>query len=182
MSTHPPSELKIAVASVQLLQDCSDPPEPVAAKDDPSAAEQAGSVDPAFKGPGFTQPCTQSTVQLSLTNNGTVPGKLQILTIRLLDAATQRELGTLVGRKPSVWTDEGTYQPWDETVREGAAAMTVAYRLADPDWSQVQASLGPDINLFARRFMLELEFKVDGVTQTVRSPEFMRQEPFLVVT
>ena len=196
----PPAELTIAVASVQLIQDCSDPPEPVAAKPvaeaepagpiihpvggskDYPLVEHPGSVDPAFKGPGFNQPCTQSTVQLSLSNKGVVSGRLQILNIRLLDAATQRELGTLVGRKPSLWSEAGTYQPWDEIVSEGGAGLKVAYRLGDPDWTQVQARLDPGSSLFTRPFMLEIEFKFDGATQTVRSPEFVRQEVFMVVT
>ena len=34
-------------------------------------------------------------------------------------------------------------------------ALKVAYRLADPDWSQVQARLDPGTNLYGRPYMLE---------------------------
>ncbi len=175
----PRADLKVAVASVQLVQDCSDPPEAEAAAVEPAAP---GEVERKASA-GWVQPCTQSTMQLSLTNDGSIPGKLQIKTIRLLDAATRRELGTLVGRKPSVWSGTGgAYKPWNETVENGGVALKVAYRLADPDWSQVQARLDPGTNLYGRPYMLELEVTVDGAAQTVRSPEFVRQELDVVET
>lgn len=174
-----PSALIVAVASVQLNQDCPDPPAPtaVAQEESPGAMMPGASME---MGPGGgSMPCAQSTVQLSVTNEGAMPGKLQILSIRLLDAASGRELGTLVGRGPSLWNDATGYQAWDERIDPGAT-LKVSYKLADPDWAQVQAHLEPGTNLFARPFILEIQLK--GQTGTVRSSEFVREDLSQIVT
>jgi hypothetical protein len=187
--SEPRAEVTVAVASVQLLEDCPDPPEPGAAE--APAADQAPAAARSMPAPGPTQPgaalmrkagpgggsppCIQSTIQLSFNNTGAAPGKLQIMAVRLLDAADKRELGTLQSRKPQLWSDDAGYKPWNETVDDGAN-IKAAYRLADPDWSQVQSKLPGGTILYTRPFILELDVTVDGVVQTVRSPEFVRQE------
>jgi len=177
----PRAEVDAAVASVQLIQDCPDPPEVAASwASAPSAGPMA---KPTVEGdaPAWSPPCTQSTVQLALTNNGVIPGKLQVVGVRLLEGASKRELGRLAARKPNLWTEEGIYRPWDETLAEGAHVVA-AYRLGEPDWSQVQGLLAPGANLYAIPLILEIELSVDGAIQTLRSPEFLRQEVFMVAT
>ncbi len=196
----PRASVVVAVASVQLVQVCPDPAEPEAtppAADVPPPAAEAPAAAATMPAPGpmqpgaalqrkvgpggsWSPPCTQSTVQLSLTNTGAA-GKLQIKAVRLLDAADKRELGTIVSRKPQLWSDDAGYKTWDETVADGAS-IKAAYRLADPDWSQVQSKLPDGTNIYARPLILELDVTVDGVAQTVRSPEFMRQEVHMIVT
>lgn len=193
----PHAEVTVAVASVQLVQDCPDPPAPVAA-DAPAPAVAADAPAPAIMqkptadashakrgaeaSGGWSPPCTQSTLQLSLRNTGAVAGKLQLRRVRLLDAASQREVGTLSARRPGLWSaDGGAYRPWDETVADGAT-LQVTYALGDPAWAEVQQRLKPDANIYANPFVLEIEVSVDGRNQTVRSPEFVRQEVFVVVT
>lgn len=185
----PHAEVAVAVASVQLVQDCPDPPAPVAADAPAPATMQKPTADASqakrsaeASGGGWSPPCTQSTLQLSLRNTGAVAGKLQLQRVRLLDAASQREVGTLSARRPGLWSaDGGAYRPWDERVADGAT-LQVTYALGDPAWAEVQRQLKPDANIYANPFVLEIEVSVDGRNQTVRSPEFVRQEVFVVVT
>ncbi len=207
----PHADLKIAIASVMLQQDCPDPPEPVTptgtASAEPSEAvtpPRTASAEPPMptnsesvrsmpqprpgaalkrsaSGPGgWRPPCTQSTLQLALTNSGDAPGALEIKTVRLLDAASKRPLGTLVPRRPSLWNDTGTYQKWDQQVLPGATLKT-SYSLGEPNWSEVQTKLG-NTNIYTTPLLLELDIAVDGLLQTVRSPEFLRQEVHMIVT
>ena len=196
----PRAEIKIAVASVQLIQDCPDPAEApagaAAAADStapaavppppaPVAAQQEMAPGAAAKrmapGSNWQPPCTQSTVQLSLTNTGDREGKVRVNGIKIFDVATKRELGQITSRKPSLWNDTGVYQAWDERVAPGAT-VKVAYRLSDPDWEQIHKLVGETENLYARPLLLEVDIAIDDRTQTARSPEFTRQEVHLVVT
>ncbi len=200
----------VAVASVQLIQDCPDPAEPAAAAEPASAAEPAAAAERSLPAPvadvsakqgsmatpgpmarmremapgsgrGLKQPCTQSTLQLALQNPGKVDATLRVEAVRLVDAASKKVLGPLVARKPSLWSDVGSYQPWDERVTAGAQ-IKVGYRLAEPDWSQVTATLGPTVNLYAQPFVLEVDVSIDGTRQTLRSPEFLRERVHMIAT
>lgn len=192
----PRAEIKIAVASVQLLQDCPDPvatPTDAAAPADstapaapPPAApvaaqQQAPTAKRMAPGSNWQPPCTQSTVQLSLTNTGDREGKIRVNGIKLFDVATKRELGQITSRKPSLWNDTGVYQAWDERVAPGAT-VTVAYSVSDPDWEKIHKLVGETENLYSRPLLLEIDISVDDRSQTARSPEFTRQEVHLVVT
>lgn len=190
----------VAVASVQLIQDCPDPAEPAPADSAsasavaPSlpdvAAEQAkpsasvparmAKVAPG-SGPGWSPPCTQSTLQLALRNPGKADATLRVEAVRLVDAASKKVLAPIVARKPSLWNELGTYQPWDQRVAVGAE-LKVAYRLAEPDWSQVTTALGPTVSLYAQPFVLEVDVSIDGARQTIRSPEFVREQVHMIAT
>ena len=194
----------VAVASVQLIQDCPDPAEPAPAVEPAPAAERSlpapvadvsakqGSMaapGPAGRmremapgsGRGWKQPCTQSTLQLALQNPGKVDATLRVEAVRLVDAASKKVLGPMAARKPSLWSDVGSYQPWDERVTAGAQ-IKVGYRLAEPDWSQVTTTLGPTVNLYAQPFVLEVDVSIDGTRQTLRSPEFVREQVHMIAT
>ena len=210
----PHAELTLAVASVQLNQDCPDPatdatPAAAAAATAPSAGPSASqpyappppvqkhTLDPgvapqhesvavsakrmAPSDGTWSPPCVQSTMQLSLANTGPRAGTIEIKAVRLLDAKSRRELGTLVSRKPSEWNTEGSYRPWDQQVAPGAT-IKAAYRLSEPDWGRVQTLLGDTVNTYAQPLLLELDIAVDGHTQTVRSPEFVREPSYMIVT
>ena len=111
----PPRRDQVAIASVQLAQDCPDPASDAAAT--PSTAGQA--YAPAATGPGRPGPSGRRTarpgpadarprsrarrerrrrlesalravnMQLSLANTGDRPGKIDIKAVRLLDARDQ---------------------------------------------------------------------------------------------
>jgi hypothetical protein len=186
----PRAEVRVAVASVQVQRDCPDPVEPHESPSQPAAAAMPPPANSVAAGPsaergadtafGWSPPCTQSTVQLLLTNVGPRDAQVRVEAVRLLDAANKRELGTMAPRKPTRF-EAGTYQPWDERMPTGATVQA-GYRLGDPDWGKVQSTVGPSVDLFARPFVLELDVSVDGISQTVRSPEFLREQEHLVVT
>ncbi|MBK7826481.1 hypothetical protein [Nannocystis sp.] len=198
-TTTPHANLKIAIASVTLEQNCPDPPEPVVpasttaaeAPAQPAPGELGSPMPPqagaplarakrsADAGP-WQPPCNQSTMQLALSNAGDAPGTLTIKAIRLLDAASKKPLGTLNARRPSLWSDTGSYQKWDQQILPGATLKT-SYSLDEPAWPDVQTQLG-SANLYTTPFLLELEVAVDGAVQTVRSSEFLRQEVHMIVT
>lgn len=199
----PVPEVTVAVASVQLIQDCPDPetdaaataataapaaapvkagsqaaPVPGAAMQERMAPGAAGKMRP---GSTWTQPCTQSTLQLALRNPGKVAATLRVEAVRLVDVGTKRVLGPIAVRKPSVWSEQGTYKPWDEQVAVGAE-LKIGYRLAEPDWAKVAETLGAAVNLYAQPFVLEVDVSIDGVRQTVRSPEFVREQVHMIAT
>ena len=209
--TLPHADLTIAIASVTLEQNCPDPPEPVVpasttaaeAPAQPAPGELGSPMPPqagaplarakrsADAGP-WQPPCNQSTMQLALSNTGVAPGTLRIKAIRLLDAASKKPLGTLNARRPSLWSDTGGYQKWDQQILPGATLKT-SYSLDEPAWPDVQTQLG-SANLYTTPYLLELDLTVDGAVngavakaadgavQTVRSSEFLRQEVHMIVT
>jgi hypothetical protein len=190
-----PSTVTVSVASAQLIQDCADPPEPTRAE--PGATlrkakpmptqERAAPVDDiapgaaaiAGDGPGFHQPCTQSTVQLKLDNDGDTAAKVSVRAVRLLAPGSMRLLGTMTARKPSLWDASGTYQPWDQSIA-ARSEVAASYRLSLPDWAEVERELGG--SSMGKMFVIEVEVEVDGDVQTVRSPELPREEPHVIVT
>ena len=57
-----------------------------------------------------------------------------------------------------------------------------SYKLGALDLSQANQPGLPFINVFYGPFILEVDVSIDGRRQTVRSPEFGRDEPDRVVT
>ncbi len=204
----PAARIEVKVASVQLVQDCSDPPEDRAAEAAAAAAKpsepvlaQARAPSPPLPqepaagvamdespgaslvggGPGWSPPCTQSTMQLSIANVGDREGKVRVEAVRLFDARGNKELGKVQARKPSQWNPAGTYQPWNESIVHGTT-VKVGYRLGEPDWSAVNTILGAETDPYARPYVLEIDISIDGISQTVRSPEFVREPVHVIVT
>ena len=199
----PRAEVQVAIASVQLAQDCPDPatdaaatpakvdqayapPPPATAAQEIAPARSAsrmapGAALPGSGGGGWSPPCVQSTMQLSLANIGDRGGKLEIKAVRLLDAQSKRVLGPMTSRKPSEWNPEGTYRPWNEEVAP-RSNIKAAYRLAAPDWGRVQSDLGATVDLYSRPFVIEIEVAVDGRTQTLRSAEVLREQIHMIAT
>jgi hypothetical protein len=191
------ADIKVAVASVQMIQDCPDPPDapaaptvapteapiihPVPGYAPPPPAAPMGDVAAGSALPGtgsWSPPCTQSTVQLSLTNEGPVDGQIRITAMRLLDAASKREVGKIASRKPSQWFEPGGYRPWDERVAAGQT-IKVGYRIGEPN--QQPSPNDGSLNS-SQTYILEIDVAVDGRTVTVRSAEFVREPIYQIVT
>lgn len=194
------ADIKVAVASVQLIQDCPDPPDPPAAPTSDSTAAPIVHPVPGYAPPppsmpagdvaaqrmapgaalpgtgGWSPPCTQSTVQLSLSNSGPVDGQIRITGMRLLDAASKRPVHKIISRKPSQWFDPGGYRPWDERVPAGQT-IKVGYRIAE-DAVLPNDSSQPT----SQTYILEIDVASDDRTQTVRSAEFVREPIHMIVT
>jgi hypothetical protein len=193
----PVSEMAtVTIASVQIVQDCPDSPDAPAqpTHEKPAMSSQAAPMPPALgdesraarvaRGASadgsapFRQPCTQSSMQLSFAGQGPEAAKVQIGAVRVL-TSTGEKLGTLQARKPTAWRDSG-YQPWDEML-PADSDLKASYKLSVPDWSVVESKLG-DRNPFETMFVLEVDVEIGGETQTVRSPEFVRERPHVIVT
>jgi hypothetical protein len=178
-------QLRASIASVQMIQDCPDPAgEPAtsaAAKPMPPASESiaAGARVAGDSDGSFHQPCTQSTMQLSLAHDAPDAQRVEVVAVRLMRGPDA--LGPIPARKPSKWNDSGTYDAWDERVPVGSE-IKVSYRLGEPDWSKVGEKLGGEADLYAPRYVVEVDLKMEGHTFTVRSPEFSREYPHVVVT
>lgn len=172
-----PAAIAIAVASVQISQDCPDEPNPVPTASDASMHEsdmktsQSRSHTPRIGPP----PCDQSTLQLSLTNTGGRTSTLQLEQVRILDGTGKRVLGTLPSRKPTFWSAD-TYQPWNQQV-PGNLTAQVAYRLGEPVWNN-----GNVVALSLQPYFVEVIVKVDGRKRTIRSAEFIPRTFDLVET
>lgn len=202
----PAARVEVKVASVQLVQNCDDPPTDAAAETalasaaSPPPAQQVGQAPLAAMPPepgamgkvsagaalhdapgGWSPPCTQSTMQLSIANLGDREGKLRIDSVRLFDARSNKELGKIQARKPGQWNPIGAYQPWNEVIGAGAT-VKIGYRLGEPDWAAIPTIPGTDTDPYTRPYVLEIDISVDGVSQTVRSPEFVREPVHVIVT
>lgn len=190
---------KASIASVTMIEDCPqhDPPPPPAdeevapaapAKPAEAPAQAARRAPPSadisagdsIDGRGIpSDMCTQSTMQLAFSADGKTPGKVAIKTIRVLDPKSEKPLGNVTARVPTTWTKAGNYEAWDEIVPAGEETKA-SYRISVPDWTKVEKELGG--GSFGASFILEVDLEVDGVSQTIRSPQFPREEPHVVVT
>jgi hypothetical protein len=182
----PAAEIKVAIASVQLLEDCPDPEPEIAAPSasrsmpSPSAHSQRKVRESSADGESFRRSCSQSTVQLSVTSSRA--GRFRVEAARVLDAASLRPAGPVNLRAPTRWdAQQGTYAAWDEQLAAGVEARA-GYKLGDPDFSRAAELVGPTFNTYGGPFVLELEVSVDGRRQTVRSSEFSREPPDMMVT
>lgn len=192
---------RAAIASVQMIEDCPNrhdgwrpppavtqttPAPPAAqaiAKDEPPPAPGApmpGSAARAADSSGHWEPpCSQSTMQVVFSGQGDRTATVAIEAVRLQDPKSGKSLATLAAREPAAWTD-GAYQSWNETIGP-KQEVKASYALSVPDWSAVEAALGVPSNSGVM-FVLEVDVKVGDQTQTVRSPEFPREMPHVIVT
>ncbi len=170
----PRAELRVAIASVQLFDDCPDPQEAEA------DARMESKREAQSRAPGYAQPCTQSTVQLAVRSDRS--GRFRVEAVRVLDGARQRLAGTSTLRTPTRWrADTGVYLPWDERVPAGTD-LQVGYKLGALDLSRANKLAGPDFDPYSGLFMLELDVSIDGRRQTIRSTAFGRQMDDMVET
>jgi hypothetical protein len=167
------SAAKVSISSVQMISDCpdEDPASPAAAAMEPGDAERS-----AESAGDFEQPCTQSTMQLSLTSDARATVAIQA--VRLLSPEGV-QLATLRARTPKAWV-VGGYHPWDERLAPGAE-VKASYKLSVPDWDAVDGKLGSGSSV-GKMFVLEVDVTIDGRPQTVRSSAFPREEDHVIVT
>lgn len=178
----PQAGLEVAIASVQMQEDCPDPVAKMAAPAEPSQSRElaAGArARPSGDGQGWDMGCTQSMVQLSITSE--VAGKFVVTGVRVIDPASNKVAGPAAVRGPTLWNESGGYAAWDERTTPGRA-LKVSYKLGEPDFSRAAELVGPTFNTYMGPFVLEMDVVVDGVRRTVRSPVFSREPPHVMVT
>jgi hypothetical protein len=194
----PEPTARAAIASVQLIEDCPNqnsawrPPPAAGPAADSAPAAQAPAKETAAAARSMPSPgaaigggggpswnhCTQSTLQLVFAGQGDRTSKVEIETVRLLDPKTGKSVATLKAREPAAWTD-GAYQSWNETIGP-KQEVKASYELSVPDWVEVERQIGTSSSGFM--FELELDVKVGGELQTVRSAQFPREMPHVIVT
>lgn len=163
------ADIRVAIASVQLLENCPDP----------APAPAAGEMAQEKRSADYVEQCAQSTVQLAVHSDRS--GPLRIEAARVLDPATRKQAGSTTLRQPSQWSATGSYVPWDGRVTAGKD-LQISFKLGDLDLSRASERVGPAFNSYMGPFILELEVSIDGVRQTIRSPEFGREPPDIMVT
>ncbi len=182
------------IASVAIVQNCPDPAP--AADVPPAAASEAAKPAPgpsssmvnpgsavrgdAVDGGGWSPPCTQSSMQLMLSHDGREAQPFAIEAARLTAAGTGAQLGSIPVRGPSRWDDGGRYVSWDERL-PASAEVKASYKLGEPDWNLVTQALG-NTDVYGARYVLEVDVAFAGRRITIRSPEFQREYPHVVVT
>lgn len=182
-----------SIASVAIVQNCPDPAPtadvpPAAASEAamPAPGPTANMVSPgsAMRGDavdgGWSPPCTQSSMQLVLSHDGREAQPFAIQAVRLTAAGTGAQLGSIPVRAPSRWDDAGRYVAWDERL-PASAEVKASYKLGEPDWNLVTQALG-NTDVYGARYVLEVDVAFAGRKITLRSPEFQREYPHVVVT
>jgi hypothetical protein len=190
--------VRAAIASVSLIRDCPDPPPASdAAKSSATAPSPGPAAVPADMPPsepadagarmkvgdadrGWSPPCQQSTMQLTLSHDAKETTRFSIKAARLTAAGTGAELAKVPVRGPTRWDDAGRYVEWDESL-PASTELKVSYRLGEPDWNLVTKAMGND-DTYGARYVLEVDVFVGGRKMTLRSPEFQREHEHVVVT
>lgn len=172
---------RVAIASVQLYDDC---PDPAPASGLAQRSRPAPGPRPAGSAGKPTEDrdlgCAQSMAQLAVQSDR--PGQLRIEAVRVLDAATKKVAGTSTLRQPTRWSAElGAYAPWDARVPAGTE-LQASYKLGALDLSRSAERVGPELNALSGPFILEVDVSIDGRRQTVRSPEFARVDLHMMET
>lgn len=104
--------------------------------------------------------CEQTSMQLAVTAvAGGAPTKLAVKKVELYDE-TGALVGALTASSPTVWSDAGQYQPWDETIAP-AAQLAVSYVLTQPNWAGVA-------NRWNKTYTLKAVISVGGTDQAVQ--------------
>jgi hypothetical protein len=127
----------------------------------------------------FEQPCTQSAMQIAFRDVGSA-APVKIVAVRMLRPDNDAVVATLTPREAAVWNTAGRYETWNEQLAASEKPVNTSYKLSVPSWSDVESKLGKAS--VGHMFVLEVDVSVGGQTQTVRSTEFTREEPEVIVT
>jgi len=110
--------------------------------------------------------CQQSNMQLSFEAEGAGgPATVKIVSVRLLEVGTDKEVDALTARDPQAW-DGTKYRAWDETLASGDEKRA-SYKLSAPRWN--------GWNSYRSRYVIEVVLTLDGVRRTLRSSELARE-------
>lgn len=125
----------------------------------------------------MAQPCTQSSMQVSLSGVATAATSVVIkeLRLRTVDGKT---IATVEARVPTLWKSDG-YAPWDGTLTSDAEHKA-SYSISVPDWAAVEKAIGK--SSYNTMFVLDVDIDVGGTVSTVSSPQFERTQPLMIRT
>lgn len=161
----PVAPVEATFLSASLSDDCR-------ASEAPSAGDCAASADAGAGLVGGCGFCRQSNMQLRFVSPaGRPPARVEVVTVRLLDAASNAPLDTLTAREPSSWDAAASqYRPWDAVVPSGQTVQA-SWKLSAPRWDAVASGR----LAYQRRLRLEVVLRIDGAERTLRSGELTRE-------
>jgi len=157
----------VEIASVTLADDCDTPIATTAGSRLDSTADSSMTQAGARVGGG----CEQTTMQLSLRSApaGAQPTQIRIKKVELLGPDHQ-PLGTLTSRAPTLWTDAGQYQDWNQTIDPGQT-LAASYKLSAPDWSAVP---GGRWSPATQTYLIRVTLEVGTQERTVEKQAIIR--------
>ena len=149
-----PAAVTVAITAVSLAGDCGQP-----AADSTVETKRASERD-SDRAELRKAACEQTSMQLAVTGAaGTQPIQIRVKRVELFD-----DKGALIGqlspRTPTVWSQDGTYRPWDQLVPP-AQALSVSYALSEPPWGAVTER-------WNRTYVLRATITVGATDQTIQ--------------
>ena len=148
-----PTKVSVVMTAVTLADDCGASPGPTPSQNGMAKSQR---MDIARE----MRRCEQSSMQLSVTGGESgAPVALQVKKVELFDASGAL-IGELTPRSPTVWSEGGVYQPWDQLVAAGKK-LSVSYALSQPNWSAVKER-------WNKTFVVRAVISVGGGEQTVQ--------------
>jgi hypothetical protein len=151
----PPARLTVVMSAATLGDDCGLGAGPGPAKGASAFAAREKAKSDSME----RRACEQSSMQLSVTGGEGASSTLQVKKVELFDDKGAL-LGELTARSPSVWSESGAYQPWDQTVAAGQR-LSVSYALSQPNWAAVPGR-------WNKTFVVKALISVGGADQTVQ--------------
>jgi hypothetical protein len=154
--------------------DCAPAPTQMA---DAGAEGGAAKSPPSNTGCGGPSYCQQSNVQIAFTAGaGTQSAKVEIVTVTLLDSATDKVVDTLKASHPQVWSGNA-YASWDESIKP-AGDLKASYDLSAPAWSTLSGtSDSRTTSSYSTKYKLLVTLRIDGVEITLESTDLSREPP-----
>jgi len=123
-------------------------------------AKRSDSAEPAKRRAKAKTACQQTSMQLSIVAAAdTRRAQLSVTKVELLDDKGAL-LGELSARTPTVWSEGGAYQAWDEGI-SGGQELSVSYALSEPPWGDVS-------DRWNRTYVLKAALTIDGDEQLVQ--------------
>jgi hypothetical protein len=138
---------------------------------------EGGSAKAAPGGCGGPSYCQQSNVQIAFTAAaGTQNAKVEIVSVTLLDAATDKVVDTLKASHPQAWSGNG-YASWDGSIKP-AGDLKASYDLSAPAWSTLSGtSDSRTTSSYSTKYKLNVTLTIDGVQVTLESTDLSREPP-----
>ena len=120
--------------------------------------------------------CEQSRVQLLLrASAGDTPAHIEVVSVRLNEDGSKRELSQLQARNPQQWSaTDNRYVPWDRTLSP-AQELRASFDLTAPNWTAIGG--GNPWNTMGMHFTLSVTLRIDGRERAV---DFQVTSPFLM--
>ena len=152
-----PGTVTVQMTAATLADDCGGSP-PAGKAKEMSARMKGDRSDSGARSKQLA--CGQSSMQLSVVAAaGGAPTQLTVTKVELLDDKGAM-IGELTAQTPTAWDQNGTYQPWDQSVAPGQE-LSVSYALSQPPWASV-----PD--RWNRGYVLKAVFTIAGGEQSVQ--------------